>query len=163
MVKSLIYVPLVLEEQANVVLGVMNYIHQRSFYNDDNRALTAMAGYATNAIRNANMYHSIDRERNVLGAMVNQNRDPVLLIDETGNVIMINKAAGELFAYNESEAVGKPASKIITHEVVNYFIMDADDESPVREQEFLDIAGQSYQVRVIVTEGGSRYVRLRRQ
>ena len=161
LVKSLIYVPLVLEEQAIGVLGVMNYIHQRSFDKDDTRALAALAGYATIAIRNANMFHSIDRERNVLSAMVNQNRDPVLLIDENGNVILINKSAEELFTYSEAEAVGKPVSTLIDQEALSAFITDGGDDSPVREQEFQNIGGQSYQARVIVTEGGSRYVRLR--
>ena len=161
LVKSLIYVPLVLEEQAIGVLGVMNYVHQRSFDHDDTRALAALAGYATIAIRNANMYHSLDRERYVLSAMVNQNRDPVLLIDENGYVIMINKSAGELFAYSEAEAVGKPVSVLLKHDVLSEFITDLGDESPEREQEFTDIHGRSYQARVISTEGGSRYVRLR--
>lgn len=161
LVKSLIYVPLVLDEQAIGVLGVMNFIHQRSFDKDDTRALAALAGYATIAIRNANMYHSIDRERNVLSAMVNQNRDPVLLIDENGNVMMINKSAEKLFALGEAEAFGKPVAALLQHEALTTFIIDGDDESLEREQEFKNINGQSYQARVILTEGGSRYVRLR--
>ena len=162
LVKSLIYVPLVLEEQAIGVLGVMNYVHQRSFDKDDTRALAAMAGYATIAIRNANMYNHIDRERNVLSAMVNQNRDPILLIDENAVVIMINKSAGELFGHSEAAAVGKPISTLIANDALNTFITDTESDTLEREQEFTDISGQSYQARVILIEGGSRYVRLRR-
>jgi two-component system NtrC family sensor kinase len=162
LVKSLIYVPLVLEDHAIGVLGVMNYVHQRSFDKDDTRALAALAGYATIAIRNANMYNHIDRERNVLSAMVNQNRDPILLIDENGIVMMINKSAGELFAYSEAGAVGKPISALIDYDVLSGFITDIENENQEREQEFADINGQSFQARVILIEGGSRYVRLRR-
>ena len=162
LVKSLIYVPLVLEEQAIGVLGVMNYVHQRSFDKDDTRALAAMAGYATIAIRNANMYNHIDRERNVLSAMVNQNRDPILLIDENAVVIMINKSAGELFGHSEAAAVGKAISTLIANDALNTFITDTESDTLEREQEFTDISGQSYQARVILIEGGSRYVRLRR-
>ena len=163
LVKSLIYVPLVLEEQAIGVLGVMSYIHQRSFDNDDTRALAALAGYATIAIRNANMYHRIDRERNVLGAMVNQDRDPVLLIDENDTIMMINKSAAELFESSETEAIGKPIAMLSSNDALNALITNGADGSVEREQEILDYEGQSFQVRVIVTEGGSRYVRLRRQ
>lgn len=163
LVKSLIYVPLVLEEQAIGVLGVMNYVHQRSFDSDDTRALAALAGYATIAIRNANVFHRIDRERNVLSAMVNQNRDPVLLIDEDDNVMMINRSAEELFECTETEAIGRPVTALSSHEALNSFIADGSDQSPVREKEIRDIGGQSFQARVIATEGGSRYVRLRRQ
>ena len=163
LVKSLIYVPLVLEEQAIGVLGVMNYIHQRSFDNDDTRALAALAGYATIAIRNANMYHRIDRERNVLGAMVNQDRDPVLLIDENDTIMMINKSAAELFESSETEAIGKPIAMLSSNDALNALITNGAYGSVEREQEILDFEGQSFQVRVIGTEGGSRYVRLRRQ
>jgi two-component system NtrC family sensor kinase len=162
LVKSLIYVPLVLEEQAIGVLGVMNYIHQRSFDKDDTRALAALAGYATIAIRNANMYNHIDRERNVLSAMVNQNRDPILLIDENAVVMMINKSAGELFGYSEAGAVGKPISTLIANDTLNTFITDVESDAHEREQEFTNISGQSYHARVILIEGGSRYLRLRR-
>ena len=162
LVKSLIYVPLVLEDQAIGVLGVMNYVHQRAFDKDDTRALAALAGYATIAIRNANMYNHLDRERNILSAMVNQNRDPVLLIDENDNVMMINNSAGELFAYSEAEAVGMPISELTDHQALSAFITDTENESLEREQEFTDIGGHVYQARVIQTEGGSRFVHLRR-
>jgi two-component system NtrC family sensor kinase len=162
LVKSLIYVPLVLDEQAIGVLGVMNYVHQRAFDNDDTRALAALAGYATIAISNANMYNHIDRERNILSAMVNQNRDPILLIDENGNVMMINKSAGKVFGYSEAEAVGQPISALIEDERLDGFIMDGENDLLEREKEFTNINGQAYNARVILTEGGSRYVRLRR-
>lgn len=163
LVKSLIYVPLVLEEEAIGVLGVMNYVHQQSFDNDDTRALAALAGYATIAIRNAHVFHGIDRERNVLRAMVNQDRDPVLLVDENDTVMMINRSAAELFKCSETEVIGEPISAMSSHAKLNFFITDGSDRSPDREEQIKDIAGQTFQARVIATEGGSRYVRLRQQ
>lgn len=163
LVKSLIYVPLVLEDEAIGVLGVMNYIHERSFENDDTRALAALAGYATIAIRNAHVFHRIDRERNVLSAMVNQDRDPVLLVDENDTVMMINRSAAELFNCSETEVIGEPISSVSSHAKLNLFITDGSDKLPDREEQIRDIAGQTFQARVIVTEGGSRYVRLRQQ
>ncbi len=163
LVKSLIYVPLVLEDQAIGVLGVMNYVHQSGFDRNDTRALAALAGYATIAISNANMFHNIDRERNVLSVMVNQNRDPVLLIDENDAVMVVNKSAGELFSCRESEMIGKPITDLINHEELLSFILNGDNRELVREKEFNDIQGQPFQARVIVIEGGSRYVRLRRE
>ncbi len=163
LVKSLIYVPLVLEEQAIGVLGVMNYVHRRSFDPDDTRTLAALAGYATIAISNANMYRHIDRERTVLSAMVNQNRDPVLLIDENDQVMMINRSAAQLFETGDTEAIGKPISELSSHQELNAFVTDRSSESIERELEIFDLAGQPCQARLIVIDGGSRYVRLRRQ
>ena len=162
LVKSLIYVPLILEEQAIGVLGVMNYVHQRAFENDDTRALAALAGYATIAISNANLFHSTDRERNILSAMVNQNRDPILLIDENDHVMVINKSAGDLFNIAVTEAGGKPITELSDHQGVIEFITDKRGPSTAREREIIDLAGQNFQGRLIVIEGGSRYVRLRR-
>ena len=50
-----------------------------------------------------------------------------------------------------------------SNDALNALITNGAFGSVEREQEILDYEGQSFQVRVIVTEGGSRYVRLRRQ
>jgi PAS domain S-box-containing protein len=162
LVKSLIYVPLILEEQAVGVLGVMNYLRPSSFDHNDTRALAALAGYAAIAIKNANMFRDIDRERNILGAMVNQNRDPILLVDESNNVLMINASAGALFGHNDNEVKGQPLATLSDHQRLNEFIANGSEGLSEREEEFADIHGQPFQVRLIVIEGGSRYVRLRR-
>jgi hypothetical protein len=75
---------------------------------------------------------------------------------------MINKSAGELFGHSEAAAVGKAISTLIANDALNTFITDTESDTLEREQEFTDINGQSYQARVILIEGGSRYVRLRR-
>ena len=66
LVKSLIYVPLVLHNKAVGVLGVTNHLKETSFDSNDTRALSALAGYATIAINNANIYDAIRQERNTL-------------------------------------------------------------------------------------------------
>jgi len=77
-------------------------------------------------------------------------------------VMMINKSAGELFGYSEAGAVGKPISTLIANDTLNTFITDVESDAHEREQEFTNISGQSYHARVILIEGGSRYLRLRR-
>lgn len=163
LVKSLIYVPLILEEKAVGVLGVMNYFRPGTFDKDDTRTLALLAGYASIAIRNANMYRAIDRERSILSAMVNQNRDPILLVDEDDKLLMINRSAAELFESNNREVIGQPLTSLSDHESLNAFITNGDQREQVREHEFEDIKGRPFQARLIIIEGGGRYVRLRRQ
>ena len=57
LVKSLIYVPLILQNKPIGVLGVTNQVKDSSFDSNDTRALSALGGYATIAINNANMFH----------------------------------------------------------------------------------------------------------
>ncbi len=164
LVRSLIYVPLVLEEKAIGVLGVMNYLHEGSFDQDDTRALAALGGYATIAISNANIFRAIDRERDILSAVVNQNRDPVLVVDENGYVTMINASAKELFNLNSEEnIIGQPITAVSNHSDFLEFVSREEDGQKDLEHEDLNIGGQSYKAQLIVIEGGGRYVRLHRQ
>ena len=68
-------------------------MHDSSFDSDDTRALSALGGYATIAINNANMYHDIARERNILSAVVNENDDPVFVIDDRNRLLLLNSSA----------------------------------------------------------------------
>lgn len=106
LVKSLIYVPLILQEKAVGVLGVMNYLHEGAFKGDDTRALSALGGYATIAINNANVYNDTERERNILSAVVGDNKNPVIVIDEDHNLLLLNAPACDLFQVREQEILG---------------------------------------------------------
>ncbi|MFN2135317.1 MAG: response regulator [Candidatus Promineifilaceae bacterium] len=161
LVKSLIYVPLVLENEAIGVLGVMNYLRPGTFEKDDTRTLALLAGYAAIAIKNANMFNEIERERNILSVMVNQNRDPILLVDEQNNILMINASAAALFQKSDVAVIGHPLVELTDHQDLIQFIGNGGDLL-VREEEFADIEGRPFQGRLIKTDGGGRYVRLRR-
>jgi two-component system, NtrC family, sensor kinase len=69
LVKSLIYVPLVLQNKPIGVLGVANRVKETSFDSNDTRALSALARYATIAINNANIFRENQLERNTLSAV----------------------------------------------------------------------------------------------
>ncbi len=163
LVKSLIYVPLILEGEAIGVLGVMNYQHENTFQSDDIRALAALAGYATIAIHNANMFNEIDRERSLLDGVVNQNRDPVFLIDKEKRVLLLNRAAQTYFDQTESSVLDKPVSAIINLPELHDFIVADSAIGEARETEIIDLHDHPIRVRVIDIEGGSRYIRLRNQ
>ena len=56
LVRSLIYVPLRMQNQIFGVLGVDNRINARTFADTDVNTLTALADYAAIAIENARLY-----------------------------------------------------------------------------------------------------------
>jgi DNA-binding response OmpR family regulator len=161
LVKSLIYVPLILQDKAIGVLGVMNYFHDSSFDSNDTRALSALGGYATIAINNANIYKEIERERNTLSAVVDQTNDPVIVVDADDRLLLINSAARSAFAVSLDAAIGQPIAAIIENEYLLKFIRgnrDGDQQSAMVE---IAQNGRSYQARLTAIEGGSCFVLLR--
>lgn len=164
LVKSLIYVPLILHNKPVGVLGVTNRLKETSFDSNDTRALSALGGYATIAINNANIYSEIEREKLTLGAFVEQTNDPVLLIDEQHKLLLINAAARNAFDVDsEIDCVGKPVADFIQNsEALSFITQPANQELQIAET--LTVAsGQTYKARITLIEGGSRSVFLQEE
>lgn len=162
LVKSLIYVPLILQDKAIGVLGVMNYLREGSFDKNDTRALAALGGYATIAINNANMYKAIQRERNTLGAIVDQNDHPIIVLDAGLRLTMINSAAQYTFNVRPEASVGQPISMSIHDQELLVFIGE-NGEGDWQNEKIITLAdGQQFAARLTVVAGGSRFVSLRK-
>lgn len=162
LVKSLIYVPLVLQDESIGVLGVMNYKHDSSFDSDDTRALSALGGYATIAIKNANVYREITRERNILSAVVDENDEPVFVIDDRHRLILINFAGKKLLGLNDNVWIEKPVSDFVKNEELLQFMLNHDNEPYYPEQTISMGNGQLFTANLSVIAGGTRYILLRR-
>ncbi|HIE55296.1 MAG TPA: response regulator [Chromatiaceae bacterium] len=158
LVKSLIYVPLILQNKPIGVLGVTNRLKETSFDSNDTRALSALGGYATIAINNANIYSEIDRERDTLAAIVEQTDDPVLVVDEEMKLILINNAARQLFDLPDVKLAGHPLEKLIKHEETVQFVTQETNGDVVTEEEIAFADGRTFQARMTLIEGGSRSV-----
>ncbi len=162
LVKSLIYVPLILQNKPIGVLGVTNRLKETSFDANDTRALSALGGYATIAINNANIYNQIKRERNLLGAVVDQTDDPLLVLDEDNKVLLLNAAARAAFCLSEEERmVSQPVNALITDEATLGFMTQTLETMVQPESEMMAPNGRRYRLRMIATEGGSRFVSFR--
>ncbi|MDX1413084.1 MAG: response regulator [Candidatus Promineifilaceae bacterium] len=162
LVKSLIYVPLILHDEAIGVLGVMNYMHDSSFDSDDMRALSALGGYATIAINNANMYREITRERNVLSAVLNENDDPVFVIDDRDRLLLLNSAARNLLPDFSSDLLEQSISQTIQNKQLLEFMIRNGDQGQHYEQKLILQNGIEFHARLTVITGGTRFVLLRR-
>ncbi|MCL4267045.1 MAG: response regulator [Anaerolineae bacterium] len=163
LVKSLIYVPLILQNKPIGVLGVTNRLKETSFDSNDTRALSALGGYATIAINNANIYSEIERERETLTAVVDQTDNPVLVVDEEFKVILLNKSARELFQLPDAKLSGIPLQKLVKDPAVVEFVMQPEDTVVDTEGEFVLADGRTYYVQLAIIQGGSsRSVLMRR-
>jgi GAF domain-containing protein len=162
LVKSLIYVPLILQDKAIGVLGVVNYFQESSFDRNDTRALAALGGYATIAINNANMFKEIERERNILSAIVDQNDNPVIVVDADQRLLLINSAAQNIFELSPGNAIGQPISQFVRNRQLLGFIAGNGDDDRQHETTITTLDGQSFDARLTGIAGGSCFVSLRR-
>lgn len=158
LVKSLIYVPLILQNKPIGVLGVTNRIKETSFDSNDTRALSALAGYTTIAINNANIFSEIERERTVLRSVVNQTRDPIIVVDENNKILLINKAARSAFNLPETDLSGQAVPNLIKNDVVLKFMMQVDEDRLHIEEEISGEDGHTYEAILTFIEGGRRSV-----
>lgn len=162
LVKSLIYVPLILQDTAIGVLGVMNYFHESSFDRNDTRALAALAGYATIAINNANMFKETERERNILSGVVDQNHNPVIVVDATNRLLLINSAAQDAFELTAESAIGQSITQTMRNQELLDFITGKGEDGRQRESRIETADGRSFDARLTSIAGGSCYVSFRR-
>jgi len=158
LVKSLIYVPLILQNKPIGVLGVTNRLKETSFDSNDTRALSALGGYATIAINNANIYTDIEQQRVTLSVVVDQIDDPVLVVDHEDKLLLLNQAARDVFELPDAKVVGHPINKLLKNqEAIEFILQDTGDEmQATTEIEGAD--GRSYQASMTFIEGGSRSI-----
>jgi transcriptional regulator with PAS, ATPase and Fis domain len=158
LVKSLIYVPLILQNKPIGVLGVTNRLKETSFDSNDTRALSALGGYATIAINNANIYTDIEQQRVTLSVVVDQIDDPVLVVDHEDKLLLLNKAARDVFELPDAKVVGHPINKLLNNqEAVDFILQDTGEEMQVTT-EIEGADGRTYQARMTFIDGGSRSI-----
>ncbi len=159
LVKSLIYVPLVLQNKPIGVLGVTNHLKETSFDSNDTRALSALGGYATIAINNANIYSEIERERKTLSAVVDKSNEPVFVLDEKNSVILINAAGRAAFGLaNANKVTGQPINSLVKDKTALAFLTQLEPEPSEMKAELKCEDGRTYAAEMTLIEGGVRSI-----
>jgi two-component system NtrC family sensor kinase len=160
LVKSLIYVPLILQNKPIGVLGVTNRLKETSFDSNDTRALSALGGYATIAINNANIYSEIESEKNTLSAIVDLTDDPMMVIDATNHLLIVNSAAREALNLPSENVIGQSIAALITGELIEFIGQDQAEGSRLTQKLTLE-NGRSYHAEMTLIEGGNRSILLK--
>lgn len=161
LVKSLIYVPLVLQNKPIGVLGVTNHLKETSFDSNDTRALSALGGYATIAINNANIYSDIEREQRTLSAIVDKTTDPILVLDENNMLVLINASGRAAFGISDTQVAGQPVADLIENQAALDFITQEETEQLQMKTELDCQDGRRYAAELTLIEGGIRSVLMR--
>jgi two-component system NtrC family sensor kinase len=142
--RDLIYVPLVVKDEAIGVLGVTNRASSSAFEPHALQVLSLLADFAAIAIENARLYAASEKERDTLNTVLRDSEDAIIVTDQQNRILFCNPAACRTFGVNYAASRGRPLAEIITHqEVVELF-----DNKDV-------LAGHSRR-REIVLEAGER-------
>jgi len=92
--------------------------------------LMSVAAWAGIALDNANLFQRVAEERSRLEATLVETADAVVLTDRSGTVILVNKAASQIFRINADKATGRPANEIFAGHPLGELLMSADAGLP---------------------------------
>ena len=97
------------------VIGVLDAQSPKvNAFNEDNlRILSSVAAQATIAIEKARLFEQVAEGRNKLQAILNSTRDGILMLDTTGQIVMINPMIERLWNLKRAEVMGLDLAQLI--------------------------------------------------
>ncbi|MCK5646015.1 MAG: GAF domain-containing protein, partial [Anaerolineales bacterium] len=126
---SILCVPLVSRGEALGVIEAIN--HPRgSFTESDQRMIHSVASWAAIALDNSNLFGRVADERSRLETTLVETADSVVLTDKSGDIILVNQAAGQAFRINTELAIGRPASEIFADHPLGDLLTSDDVSLP---------------------------------
>lgn len=145
LVHSLIYVPLSIRNHTIGVLGVDNRRVGSTLTSKHITILMAMANYAAIAIENAKLYQRSENERRRLGAILNQIKNAVLVVDPDKRVLLINPTGREAFSIQD-DPMGREVAEVINHTRLLELIqrqgqLPLHDEIELKDGRVFDVQG----------------------
>jgi signal transduction histidine kinase/FixJ family two-component response regulator len=118
LVKSLMYVPLKVEDRVIGILGVDNRVSERTFSNYDLFMLSALADYMAIAIENARLFNEVENQKSKLEAILTGVGEPVIVTDSANRLLLLNTAARWVFTTGPLDMSHKPLAEVIHNEVL---------------------------------------------
>ena len=130
LVNSLVAVPLKIGQRTIGVLSVDFRVANRTFGSGVVGLLSALADYAAIAIRNAELFASVEDSRGKLQAVLSETSDAIMVTDEQSHILLLNKSAARILHLDLHAAVGQqvPAA-IASKELRSLFAHARDPES----------------------------------
>ncbi len=133
LVHAIIYVPLMFRDRAIGVLEVDNRSSGHSFSDSDLTLLSALADYAAISIENARLYSNTEIERKQLETILTRIEEGVLVVDQEGRLILVNRMARAIFGIEQADVTGKRFRDVIDNEdLVEFMSSEEAQTSPRR-------------------------------
>jgi two-component system NtrC family sensor kinase len=138
LVRSLIYVPLKMQDRVIGVLGVDNRTSSQPFLEQHLTLVSALADYAAIAIENASLYHNTEVERHKLETILTGIGDGVIVAGEDQRLILMNQAAATAFQVDDPVSINLPIDQVFNHESLLELFEDEPYVYPYRCELELD-------------------------
>jgi PAS domain S-box-containing protein len=104
------------EDPLRGVLAVYSRM-PRHWRDDEAQALSALAGNASVALANAELYHRVALEREQSVAILANIAEGVVAVDRDGEVVLWNAAAAEITGVPASEALGRTPAQVLQRDL----------------------------------------------
>ncbi len=105
--RQILAVPLMTKGHLLGVVEAINKIDDTGFTDQDLKAFEAFASQAAVAIENAQLFSQVKDEKEKLATVFREMSDGALLVDEAGNIQLMNDAAGHFFGVSPQAAIGQ--------------------------------------------------------
>jgi two-component system phosphate regulon sensor histidine kinase PhoR len=138
LVRTLLYVPLVVSGKVIGVLGVDNRESDQNFNQRHLTLLSTLAAYSASAIENARLYSETEVERKKLDSILTQIEDGVIVIGNDNRVVLVNPTAQVWFDLVDKDFLQKSVDEVFQHEALLEIFRGGHDEMPYRSEITLD-------------------------
>jgi PAS domain S-box-containing protein len=105
--RQILAVPMLTKGKLLGVVEAINKVDDGPFTDQDQKAFEAFASQAAVAVENARLFSQVKREKEKLDTVFTQMSDGALLVDDAGNIQIMNAAAGHIFGVSPDDAVGR--------------------------------------------------------
>lgn len=105
--RQILAVPMMTKGRLLGVVEAINKVDSSPFTPEDQKAFEAFASQAAVAIENARLFTEVKGEKEKLGTLFREMSDGAILVDEAGNIQLMNAAAAQLFGAPADEVVGR--------------------------------------------------------
>ncbi len=120
-------------ETRGEIVGVIEAInHPRGvFFENDQQMLSSVSSWASIAIDNANLFERVAEERSRLETTLVETADAVVLTNRSGQLILVNNAAAQVFRINPELALERSAEEVFHEHPLGELLMEEDINLPV--------------------------------
>jgi len=112
--RSAIVVPMIAQGQT---IGILTVAHAQvdRFDQDDLDLLTSIAEQASTVVQRAHLFTAVWEERARLETVIEGTADAVIVLDEGGQVLHMNRSAAGLFALGDAVPSGRDLAEVVQH------------------------------------------------
>lgn len=133
-VQTLMYVPMIVQDQPIGVLGVDNRTNGKPFSTHQLRLVSALADFAAIAVENARLYARVEAEQKKLTTLISKVKDGIIVLDQDMRLLLINQSARQAFGLDDADLTKKPIEDIFQNNELLELLSQDKPTTPFRSE-----------------------------